>query len=123
MAITPVKLTEKAAQAWSIDTTGTIATGDASAETVGTKLFQLYTNGATISFKFQGLLAGAEELSMDWQDLAYQNMTSGEDVAGTTAVTANGIYAVRCDVGMKVRANVSACSDGTAYLIERRGRG
>lgn len=123
MAIKEVSSPVVGTRRWTVDATGTIVTGDASQDTVGTKIVQLQKNGATVEFTFRGRVLGAGNVSVGWIDLAYQNLTSGADVAGTTVVNTDGLYAVRCDVGVELQLNVTTASGGTADILVRSGKG
>jgi hypothetical protein len=123
MAITEVSQPVSATRRWTVDATGTINTGDASSETVGTKIVQLQKNGATIEFTPKGRVLGAGNVSVGWIALAYQNLTSGADVAGTTPINTDGLYAVRCDVGVEMQLDVTTASGGTADILVRQGKG
>lgn len=76
--------------------------GQAYDSKIGSFMFQVEGNGWTGELVPYGYLPGAVGASMGAIALAYQDLNTGNDVAGGTAITADGIYAVRADHGMMV---------------------
>jgi len=96
--------------------------GQATGSTIGSFMFQVEGTGWTGELVPQGMLGGAIGASMGWVALAYQNLNTGADVAGGTAITADGIYAVRADHGMMISLAYTDTS-GTVDILATEGVG
>lgn len=77
--------------------------GQAYDSKIGSFMFQVEGNGWTGELVIYGQIPGATNASVGWIALAYQDLNTGNDVTGGTAITADGLYAVRADHGMMIR--------------------
>lgn len=120
-----IKRATTGAPYWNLDTTATsapVSFGTASDDAIGS--FSLHVVGLTAagaSLTLKGRAVGSEVTGAGFTSLAYRNATSGADVAGTTAITADGIYRVPAD-GIEVLGAFTAGSAAVqVYFRGMRG--
>ena len=105
-----------------IDTTADFAVGDAAQECIGTVILQVEGTGWTGTVLPKGRLLGADGASVGWISIAYQNLNTGNDIAGGTTITGDGLFAIRLDVGVELQL-VTTTAAGSVDLLIRRGIG
>jgi len=96
--------------------------GNASPNKIGSFMVQVAGSTWTGELVPQGQLPGATAASIGWIALAYQDLNTAADVAGGTAITADGIYAIRADHGMLVRLAYTHTA-GTVDVVVTEGVG
>lgn len=70
----------------------------------------------------QARLVGASAESVAFMSVAYENLTTGAEVAVGTAITTDGLYAVRLDHGMELAIDYTDVS-GTVKVLYSLGLG
>lgn len=101
-----------------LDTTATdIVLGAGQGSSICSAILQV--SGATAggnSFIPQARLVGASGLSIGFVSVAYENLTTGAEVAVGTAITTDGLYAVRLDHGMELAIDYTQVGGSTTVL-------
>ena len=107
-----------------LDTTGTdIELGAGQGSIISSAILQvsgLTAGGGNIVP--QARLVGASTASVAYMSVAYENLTTGAEVAVGTAITTDGLYAVRLDHGMQLAIDYTHVG-GTVKLLVSLGVG
>lgn len=95
------------------DTADTFDIGDGAAHSVSSFVFQIEgAGGWDGEITVKGRVRGS---SLSWQTLPVQNIRTLADVAAGTALTADGIYAVRAD-GLELQIVHAAITTGSVSV-------
>lgn len=91
--------------------------GSATGSTIGSFMIQIEGSGFTGEITPYLQAPGATSVSMGWIAAAYQDLNTGDDVTGGTAITGNGLYAVRADHGLLLRLAVTVSAGSLKILV------
>lgn len=106
-----------------LTSTGYFVIPNESPNAVGTIMFQILLNGATLSMTVNGRRRGSAIADADVDSLPYQKIGDATpDKAPTTPITAAGIYYVRSDM-LDVVLNITALSVAQPFLYALGGPG